>query len=439
MSLKKLLIEIDKCLKKVGEGLAHFDQIYEKILQVSNQSQRDKLEQDLKKEIKKLQRNRDQIKLYLQKDEIKDKRALEENKRLIETQMERFKAMERELKLKAFSKEGLAQQIIDPKEKEKNEASDWIAEQLSQFEGNIEKFEYEIEQLEGNKKMKNKNKDKLEELEQFIERHKYHQGQLEILLRMLENGKVEPGEIEDIKDSVQYYLENYEEDDGMDEGIYDDFDLNQQEEVFGMIELKKDELPTPTANSSSLPPKRSNSSHKKEEETPSKSIEIKADSPVKKEQIPIIKPIETSLPAVDSPGKSPLPTAQFQSPQLKGFADMLKDEKLKERPLPGQVPSSAAQNNNAPVLNFRAAIKTSAPGIPLPAKGVSDSGKIKKEAHIPTQDISVPQAFEDLLASFNHAKNTAFTRSVEECSALFEASLKYIPTSHDIIPYLFLI
>ncbi len=419
MSLKKLLIEIDKCLKKVSEGLQHFDIIYEKISACQNQSQRDKLEQDLKKEIKKLQRNRDQIKLYLQKDEIKDKRQLEENKRLIETQMERFKAMERELKLKAFSKEGLAQQVVDPKEKEKNEAMDWISDHLSQFEGNIEKFEYEIEQLEGSKKSKNKNKAKLEELDVYIERHKYHQMQLEILLRMLENGKITANEIEDLKDSVSYYLENYEDEDGMDEGIYDDFDLNQQEEVFGMTaEGKKEERKEEIAV---IPLKKT---IKKEEEPIVQAIEkiSISDSPKKKD----IKPILTSI--VD-PTKTPLPTAQVQSPQLKGFADMLKDDK-KERPLPGQTPQIS--QNNQPVLNFRAAIKTLAP--PGLQKSAFDQKSKKNDLNL-----SVPLAFEDLLASFNHAKNTAFNRSLEETSALFEASLKNIPTSHDIIPYLKLI
>eukprot|EP00835_Amoeboradix_gromovi_P003135 NODE_197_length_15379_cov_0.485602.p3 type:complete len:417 gc:universal NODE_197_length_15379_cov_0.485602:10869-12119(+) len=416
MSLKKLLIEIDKCLKKVAEGLTHFDQIYDKISQCNNQSQRDKLEQDLKKEIKKLQRNRDQIKLYLQKDEIKDKRQLEENKRLIETQMERFKAMERELKLKAFSKEGLAQQIVDPKEKEKNEAMDWISEQLSQFEGNIEKFEYECEQLESNKKLKNKNKDKLIELEAYIERHKYHQMQLEILLRMLENGKIQPHEIEDVKDSVAYYLENYEDEDGMDEGIYDDFDLNQQEEVFNMIPefVKKDE---PVV----LPPPKRSASVKKDDipiEPPPRSESPKKD----------LKSINTATPpAVESPGLSPLKSAASSSPQLKGFADMLKD---KERPLPGQTQTATAANaNNTHILNFRAAIKTTAPVTPAKKK---EAGGMPHTSQHP--DISVPSAFEDLLASFNHAKNSAFNRTLEETSTLFEASLKAIPTSHDIIP-----
>lgn len=45
----------------------------------------EKYESDLKKEIKKLQRLRDQIKSWIASAEIKDKSALLENRRLIET------------------------------------------------------------------------------------------------------------------------------------------------------------------------------------------------------------------------------------------------------------------------------------------------------------------------------------------------------------------
>lgn len=45
----------------------------------------EKYEADLKKEIKKLQRLRDQIKSWIASAEIKDKSALLENRRLIET------------------------------------------------------------------------------------------------------------------------------------------------------------------------------------------------------------------------------------------------------------------------------------------------------------------------------------------------------------------
>jgi len=71
-------------LKRVAEGVDTFETIFEKIQSSSNVAQKEKYELELKKEIKKLQRYRDQIKSWLSLNEIKDKRALTENRKLIE-------------------------------------------------------------------------------------------------------------------------------------------------------------------------------------------------------------------------------------------------------------------------------------------------------------------------------------------------------------------
>ena len=48
MAARKLQQEIDKCFKKVAEGVATFESIYDKIIQTSNPSQKEKLEDQLK-------------------------------------------------------------------------------------------------------------------------------------------------------------------------------------------------------------------------------------------------------------------------------------------------------------------------------------------------------------------------------------------------------
>lgn len=77
--------EIDRTFKKVSEGVEVFEGLYEKLQTSTNQGQKEKLESDLKTQIKKLQRHRDQIKTWLQSNDIKDKKPLMENRRLIET------------------------------------------------------------------------------------------------------------------------------------------------------------------------------------------------------------------------------------------------------------------------------------------------------------------------------------------------------------------
>jgi CCR4-NOT transcription complex subunit 3 len=73
---RKLLTEVSQCLKKVEEGVLVFDEVWDKVYASANQSLKEKFEGDLKKEIKKLQRLRDQIKTWLSSGDIKDKSAL---------------------------------------------------------------------------------------------------------------------------------------------------------------------------------------------------------------------------------------------------------------------------------------------------------------------------------------------------------------------------
>jgi hypothetical protein len=85
MAARKLQQEVDKTFKRVAEGIAHFESVYEKLQQCTNASQKDKLEDMLKREIKKLQRHRDQIKTWAANSEIKDKKPLLDQRKLIET------------------------------------------------------------------------------------------------------------------------------------------------------------------------------------------------------------------------------------------------------------------------------------------------------------------------------------------------------------------
>lgn len=67
------------------EGVDTFEDIWQKVHNATNSNQKEKYEADLKKEIKKLQRLRDQIKSWIASAEIKDKSSLLDNRRLIET------------------------------------------------------------------------------------------------------------------------------------------------------------------------------------------------------------------------------------------------------------------------------------------------------------------------------------------------------------------
>ncbi|KAL2552995.1 transcription regulator NOT2/NOT3/NOT5 family protein [Forsythia ovata] len=215
---RKLQGEIDRVLKKVQEGVDVFDSIWNKVYDTDNANQKEKFEADLKKEIKKLQRYRDQIKTWIQSSEIKDKKvsasyeqALMDARKQIEREMERFKICEKETKTKAFSKEGLGQQPkTDPKEKAKSETRDWLNNVVSELENQIDSFEAEIEGLSV-KKGKTR-PPRLTHLETSITRHKAHIKKLELILRLLDNDELSPEQVNDVKDFLDDYVERNQED-----------------------------------------------------------------------------------------------------------------------------------------------------------------------------------------------------------------------------------
>ncbi|KAL9232979.1 hypothetical protein vseg_008028 [Gypsophila vaccaria] len=233
---RKLQGEIDRVLKKVQEGVDVFDSIWNKVYDTDNANQKEKFEADLKKEIKKLQRYRDQIKTWIQSSEIKDKKvsasyeqALMDSRKLIEREMERFKICEKETKTKAFSKEGLGQQPkTDPKEKAKSETRDWINNVVGELTSQIDSFEAEMEGLSV-KKGKTR-PPRLTHLEASITRHKAHVMKLELILRLLENEELSPEQVNDVKDFLEDYVERNQED-------FDEF--SDVDELYSTLPLDK--------------------------------------------------------------------------------------------------------------------------------------------------------------------------------------------------------
>ncbi|XP_071326967.1 CCR4-NOT transcription complex subunit 3a isoform X3 [Trachinotus anak] len=268
---RKLQGEIDRCLKKVAEGVEQFEDIWQKLHNAANANQKEKYEADLKKEIKKLQRLRDQIKTWVASNEIKDKRQLVENRKLIETQMERFKVVERETKTKAYSKEGLGlAQKVDPAQREKEETGQWLTNTIDTLNMQVDQFESEVESLsvQTRKKKGDKEKqDRIDELKRLIERHRFHIRMLETILRMLDNDSVPVDSIQKIKDDVEYYIDSSQDPDFEEnEFLYDDLDLEDipaalvatspsgQGNVEDEMYLHSSSTPTSTTSSSPIPP-----------------------------------------------------------------------------------------------------------------------------------------------------------------------------------------
>lgn len=191
----------------------------------------EKYEQDLKKEIKKLQRHRDQIKTWLGMNDVKDKKGLTEVRKRIESKMEQFKVgacvfcrampclsfppsssltspssshahriqiCEKEAKTKMFSKEGLArEQKVDPKEAAKNKTRDWLGNFITELNTQMESFDADLERLSAGKG-KSKNKDEITALEASLAGHKRHVAKLEQIIRLMDNDLLDPEKIDEV-------------------------------------------------------------------------------------------------------------------------------------------------------------------------------------------------------------------------------------------------
>lgn len=230
MSARKLQQEFDKANKKIAEGLGAFDETYEKLISPDVGQLREKLENDLRKEIKKLQKLRDQLKLWLADSSIKlDKNLLQENRTKIEHAMDLFKDLEKASKIKQFSNEGLELQNqkrfnkFGAEDAKLLEACSYISDVIDQLTLQNASVDEDIALLIQQLK-KNKNSSgaqgQLEAKQEVFARNKRHIERLGEVLGHLEAGLLAPEKVDDIRDDLDYYVENNQEDDYVD---YDDF------------------------------------------------------------------------------------------------------------------------------------------------------------------------------------------------------------------------
>lgn len=109
--------------------------------------------------------------------------------------MEKFKVLEKEMKIKAFSKEGLNQTAkLDPKMKEKIDLANWINSTVDRLNTQIDAYEAEVETINLNqkkgKKLEASKQERYDLLLSTTEKHKNHIQKLEAILRLMENDQV---------------------------------------------------------------------------------------------------------------------------------------------------------------------------------------------------------------------------------------------------------
>eukprot|EP00746_Dinoflagellata_sp_MGD_P163487 gnl/MRDRNA2_/MRDRNA2_91549_c0_seq1.p1 gnl/MRDRNA2_/MRDRNA2_91549_c0~~gnl/MRDRNA2_/MRDRNA2_91549_c0_seq1.p1 ORF type:complete len:799 (-),score=152.86 gnl/MRDRNA2_/MRDRNA2_91549_c0_seq1:739-3135(-) len=312
---RKLVKEIDITLKKTDEGFEEFNRYYEYVSTTTNPKDKDRYADELKKCINRQQRLRTQIREWLDKvNDPKEVRRLDEARKTIESDMLRFRDLERDLKTKAYSQMGLRNGTSQgPEDPEKQKYMKWLEETISDLQNQVESFDADIEASPKSS----------EELKEHRKRHKWHLGKLEQLLRAVINEAVDDmSELAFCKDGVDAYLEMFEDPDYYhDESLYDQFNLAEidSDSGEGASPTNSASVSTPTLTPAEDPTlvtkkgaKGAKSTTKKGKETPvAKSPSVSAlQSPAAKASSPY-----PSSPVVTPTAKGPPPTQSIAQQQ----------------------------------------------------------------------------------------------------------------------------
>lgn len=225
--------------------------------------------------------------------------------------MEKFKAVEKAMKTKAYSKEGLsAAAKLDPKEQAKVEMSEFLSSMVDELEQQIETLEAESESIGATmKKGKSQaaKQSRIDQIDEFIERHKFHQGKLELIRRSLENGGVETEQVRDLEESIRYYVTDGTNDDFIeDDGLYDELDLEEEEGTYGMTqEGEKSSSQDGQSVQEEATPEPEAAKPRKPQKEPEVTTAVRKPSSQTKSPLPALATLHAPLTAANSaPGSS---------------------------------------------------------------------------------------------------------------------------------------
>ncbi|ORC89631.1 CCR4-NOT transcription complex subunit 3 [Trypanosoma theileri] len=227
---KKTQQEIDRLVRRAQDGVESFDDLYDKYLKAGSQTLKERFEGELKREIKKVQRFRENIKVFISNPEVKDTKMLETSLKSIEERMELFKTCERETKTKAFSKEGLA--AGSPNETLQAQRETSLKSTMEDMRKQIDILEYDLERDARGHNSGRTTKGTPSAVLARMRKLKFHLDKLELVLKAVTNGSADLDRVRDIEGTMQRLLQNEtnsdeedEDEDEEEENLYSGFDL----------------------------------------------------------------------------------------------------------------------------------------------------------------------------------------------------------------------
>ena len=188
----------------------------------------------MKKEIKKLQKFRDQIKTWQLNDSIEAAivpSRLQEHRRLVEEAMERYKDVEKSSKMKSYSNQSIMLAALEHDENRNLtpqglECVEFLETCIEELTEQNEELELEYEKL-SQKKTSKKNSSHLDErkadIDNFTAKNNFHVEKMEHCIQFLKRGRIQAELVEFIKDDISFYIELNQEPDFIDdETLYDE-------------------------------------------------------------------------------------------------------------------------------------------------------------------------------------------------------------------------
>lgn len=231
---------METVFKKIHEGLDLFNYYFSRHEASNNDLQREKLESDLKKEIKKLQKFRDQIKNWQGNDSLEATIApqkLQEHRRLVEEAMECYKEVEKNSKMKSFSNQSIMLASLDQGGRELSlealEAYEFLSGVVDDLNEQNEGLDDEYEKLSQKKARKSALsavEERKQEIETFKLRNEMHIEEIETVMSYLKTRKVCVDLVLAIQDDLRFYVELNQEPDFIDDDtLYDDLKREARE------------------------------------------------------------------------------------------------------------------------------------------------------------------------------------------------------------------
>ncbi|EGV65831.1 Not3-domain-containing protein [Yamadazyma tenuis ATCC 10573] len=254
MSSRKLQKEIENTFKKINEGLESFNYHYERhqdlngqVLDRNLESQKEKLETDLKREIKKLQKNRELIKNWQSNDSVEvvvTRNKLQEYRRFVEEAMEKYKEVEKSSKMKSFSNQSIMLATLEDSQhltKEAIEVIGFLEDSIEEINQQIETLEADYEKISSRKTKKNSSvESEKQEIETSLSRNRFHLESFEKIIDFVKQRQIDPELVVKIQDDINFYLESNQEPDFIDdEALYDEI-IQQAESKYTYVP-KQDE------------------------------------------------------------------------------------------------------------------------------------------------------------------------------------------------------